>query len=85
MSKRYAILYDDGSFNVSSEPDDIEQAKKRLNLNEQDDGIKFVQVEIRILQTFFTKIPQIVHEHSAICPTCNTEVFIETNQSEGGK
>jgi hypothetical protein len=78
MSKRYAILYSDGSFNVSNDGEDLISARKRLgNCDEEDE---LVQVEIKVIQTFGKPNLQIAGELSAVCDTCHSTVYFETNK-----
>lgn len=78
MSVRYAILYDDGSFNVSNEGEDLIQARKRLCLNPEEND-ELVQVEIKVIQTFGRTKLQVAKELSAICDTCHSTVYFEQN------
>ena len=48
MSKRYAVLYSDGSFSVSSGETDLIESKKSLCFVKSDEDTKFVEVEIRV-------------------------------------
>lgn len=78
MSKRYAILFSDGSFSVSDEGDDLDKAKKRLGCLDEGES-EYVQVEIKVIQTFGNPKLQTVKELSAICDTCNSTVYFEQN------
>lgn len=87
MSKRYARLYPDGSMSVCPDDKDLAQATKELSGSCDDEDTDLVQVEIRVVQMFGKPKMQIVTEHSALCPMCNTEVFIEVpvTDSKGGQ
>ena len=78
MSKRYAILYSDGSFNVSNEGADLIEARKRLCFNPEEED-ELVQVEIKVIRTFSKPKLQIAKELSAICDTCHSTVYFEQN------
>ena len=82
MSKRYAILYETGDFNVHPDGHDEITARKWLRYDETgDEDDKLVEVEIKVIRIIHDKNPrfQIATEHSATCPTCGTEVFMESN------
>lgn len=90
MSKRFALLYNDGSFNVCDDSRDIESSPKWLGYQHADEAVKFVEVEIKVIRVINDKNPrfQVATEHSANCPTCGTEVYIEMPlppKPEGGK
>lgn len=83
MSKRYARLYSDGSLGVCPDDRDLEQARRELTGSTDDDDTELVQVEVKIIQMFGQKLkPQIVKEFSAMCPCCNTEIFIDCPVNE---
>jgi hypothetical protein len=77
MSRRYARLYSDGSLGVCPDGRDLVQAREELSGSTDDADTELVEVEMRIVQTFGKPKLQIVREHSAQCPTCGTEVYIE--------
>lgn len=76
-NRRFAALYPDGSLGVEPAGVDLEKARKRLMINSDDDDTELVEVEIRVVLSHSKPKLQRVTEHSATCPTCNTEVFIE--------
>ena len=47
--RRFARLSSDGSFNVSTEGEDIDAARKLLSASSDDDDTQLVQVEIAII------------------------------------
>jgi hypothetical protein len=49
---RFARLYNDGSYNVSTEAEDYARAKRLLSDSRDDDDVELVQVEIRVVQSF---------------------------------
>lgn len=79
MSKRYAIMYHDGSFNISKSGLDLIDAPKWLGYEHADEHDKLVEVEIKVTKIINERNPgfQVATEHSANCPTCGTEVFVE--------
>lgn len=77
MSKRYARLYQDGSLSVCPEGHDLKRATAELSGSNDDDDTELVQVELKVIQIFGMPKMQLITEHSAICPTCHTEVFVE--------
>lgn len=84
MSKRYAALYSDGSFNVSSDGCDLIEAQKRIAYNTSDEDTKLVEVEIKVTKIIHETNPsfQSVTESSVQCPCCGTEVFIEKESKD---
>jgi hypothetical protein len=55
----------------------LKRATAELSGSNDDDDTELVQVELKVIQIFGKPKMQLVTEHSAICPTCNTEVFVE--------
>jgi len=76
------MLYADGSLNICPEGQDLIRARKELESSSDDGDTLLVEVEVRVVQTFGPKRPQIVQELSAICPTCHTEVYIDNPSAE---
>lgn len=76
-SRRFAALYPDGSLGVEPHGVDLEKARKRLMIGSDDDDTELVEVEVRVVQSHSKPKLQTATEHSASCPTCHTEVFIE--------
>ena len=50
--KKFAVLYPDGSLNVSSEGDDLLKARKLLAFESEDPDVELVTVEISVTDTF---------------------------------
>jgi hypothetical protein len=78
-TKRFAILYSDGGFNVLNQGHDLISAQKEGMWSHSDEDTKLVEVDIKVTKIFHEKNPrfQVATEHSANCPCCGTEVFIE--------
>lgn len=76
-SRRFAALYEDGSLGVEPHGVDLEKARRRLMLSSDDDTTELVEVEVRVIQSHSKPKLQAVTKHSAFCPTCHTEVFVE--------
>jgi len=85
MSRRFGILFSDGDLCVCREGHGIDHATKQM-VHADDDAV-LVEVELRIVKKYGNPHLQAVTDHSAICPTCHTEVFIEIpkakEQSDG--
>ena len=73
MTKRYAVLYSDGSFNVSSEKHDLLQAEKFLAFTKADEDSKFVEVEIKVVKVIKgdNKL-RVIKPNSVLCSCCGT-------------
>lgn len=52
MTRRLARRYSDGSFNVSTESDDIDRARQLLNASSDDADTELVEVDITITRSF---------------------------------
>lgn len=74
MSRRFATLYTDGSFGVHPEGSGMDKARNLMRYDGED--VELVEVEIKMVNTFGKINLQKVTEHSALCPTCHTEVFV---------
>lgn len=73
MTKRYAVLYSDGSFNVSSEKHDLVEAKKYLSFTKSDEDSKFVEVEIKVTKVVEANNKlRVVKANSVLCSCCGT-------------
>jgi hypothetical protein len=82
MSRRFAALYLDGSLGVEVEGVDLISARKRLLGSSDDDTTEIVEIELKVVKSHGTPKLQKVTEHSAICPMCKTEVFIDVPQDQ---
>jgi hypothetical protein len=52
MTKRIARRYSDGSFNVSTESEDVDRARHLLNASSDDNDTELVEVDITITRSF---------------------------------
>jgi len=80
MSTRFATLFSDGSLTVFAEGRGLDYARDQMKHNDED--AELVEVEFRVTASHGLPNLRIVYEHSAICPTCHTEVFIEVPDAE---
>jgi len=85
MTKRYAVLYSDGSFNVGTEKDDLTEAKRMLGFSKSDENSKFVEVEIKVTKVIDADNKlKIARSNSVICSCCGTlnEIPEEIDQQQ---
>lgn len=87
MSKRYAVLYSDGSFSVTNDGRGLDAAPTWLGYQHSDENAKFVEVEIKVTKIIHDSNPRftVATEHSATCKTCGTEVFFEPPPPTAGE
>lgn len=77
MSKRFAILYSDGSFNVDSDSDNMLRSKKRFDWDGCDPDCQLVQVDIKVVKMYGPRAVPLPIQHCVSCPTCGTEVSLD--------
>ena len=74
MSKRYALIYTDGSMNVHADNSvTLTEARRMLGLSGDDPDTELVEIEVKVLQRFGPKEVEKMPEHSVACPVCKTE------------
>ena len=75
MSKRYGMLYGDGSMNLCPDGQDLDRARREMAASICDGDTQLIEVEIQIIHFYGLKeVPR--HEHSITCPTCHEEIPI---------
>jgi len=77
MSRRFARLYDDGSFNVDSGAVNLEDARRRLGDSDDDDETEIVEVEITVIAHHGKKRLKVVKDDCIECPTCKEQIPLE--------
>ncbi|WP_020471535.1 hypothetical protein [Zavarzinella formosa] len=80
MTKRYGMLYGDGSMNICPDGQDLARARKELEASQDDGDTELVEVELKITQMFGPKQVRQALEHSVTCPVCNTEVPVMSHE-----
>lgn len=86
MSRRFGMLYSDGSMNICPDGADLVKARKELEGSSDDGDTELIEIEVKVMQTFGPKEARVI-ERSVPCPCCGTEVSIEdpSPESKDGK
>jgi hypothetical protein len=77
LARRFARLYSDGSFGVDDGSADLDTARKRLGMSQDDGDTELVEVEIKVVETHGTPKLKVVKERCITCPTCSEEIFFD--------
>jgi hypothetical protein len=84
MTRRFALLYSDGSLNVSSGGEDLENSRNKLMHSYDDPDTELVEVDIKIMVSHGTPKLKLVKTSCVVCPMCSEEIYFddkeETNQ-----
>jgi hypothetical protein len=81
MTKRFALLYADGSISVLNADKDLEQARKEFLASSDDDDTRIVEVDIKIVASHGTPKLQIIKAKCVTCPTCQDTIYFDEDNT----
>jgi hypothetical protein len=77
MSKRFALLYGDGSFGVLIPDKGLDDARRELGFNGSDPDIEIVEVEIKVIASHGQPNLKVIHGKCVTCPTCQEVIDLD--------
>lgn len=81
MSRRFGMLYADGSMNLCPESQDLLRARKELESSSDDGDTQLIEVEVKVVQMFGPKEAKVL-EHYVTCPTCQENIRLSKGDSQ---